>query len=331
MFNSRTRRALHIDRRALIKQMGMLAALPLIALFDEADAKALAYELKPAPIAPGVWVIAGAQEPITGENGGAIANITILDTSEGAVVIDTGPSRKFGSALEAAARQLTGKPVVRAYVTHVHPDHAFGVQAFSSETVRAPAGVINDLTLLGDGFMEAMYRTTGDWMKGSEVVVPKHAIAEASEAVGERNFQFHVLGGHTNCDLAIVDEKSGLLFTGDLVFLDRAPTTPNADLAQWRQSLGALKSIAQSAIVPGHGPVERGDRGITQTRDWIDLIDGTMRDCVQKGLDMTEAAALPLPAWAERLAVARYEFERSVAHLYPKLEAEILPRVDFRG
>jgi hypothetical protein len=40
---------------------------------------------------------------------------------------------------------------------------------------------------------------------------------------------------------------------------------------------------------------------------------------------MLEAAAAPLPAPLEKLALARYEFERSVMHLYPKLEADLLP------
>lgn len=320
-----------VDRRTLVTGLGALAASPVFAMFADAAAKPLAYELKPHVLAPGVWMIAGAQEPITGANGGAIANISILDTRDGAVVIDTGPSHRFGVALEALARQLTGKPVVRAYITHIHPDHAFGNQAFAPDAVRAPQGVVSGLTALGDGFMEAMYRTAGDWMRGTEIVVPKSAIGAPSERIGERTFRFLELGGHTDCDLAIIDEASGLAFAADLVFLDRAPTTPNADLKRWRQSLATLADLQPSALVPGHGPVESGQRGIAQTRDWLDLVEGTLREAVEKGLDMTEAAALPLPPWAERMAVARYEFERSVAHLFPKFESEVLPRVDSRG
>ena len=37
--------------------------------------------------------------------------------------------------------------------------------------------------------------------------------------------------------------------------------------------------------------------------------------------------AEPLPGWAERIAVARYEYGRSVMHLVPKLEASRLPVV----
>ena len=106
------------------------------------------------------------------------------------------------------------------------------------------------------------------------------------------------------------------------------PTTPHADLAIWRKSLDTLAGVPHARLVPGHGPAENGARGIAQTRDWLDAIETLIRGAFEKGLDMAEAAALPLPAWAEKIALARYELERSVMHLYPKLEAREWPRVD---
>ena len=46
---------------------------------------------------------------------------------------------------------------------------------------------------------------------------------------------------------------------------------------------------------------------------------------------MTDAIALPLPAWTEKIALARYEYERSVMHIYPMLESGRWPRVDIKG
>ena len=53
-----------------------------------------------------------------------------------------------------------------------------------------------------------------------------------------------------------------------------------------------------------------------------------LRTAVQSGLDMVEAGTLPIPDRFATMAAARYELQRSVAHLYPALEAELLPRVD---
>lgn len=292
------------------------------------EAKPLAYELVPQKLTDGIWMLPGVQEAITAANGGAIANITIIDTDAGAVIIDTGPSLRFGEALAKLARQLTGKDIARVYNTHFHPDHVLGNQAFAPAAIAAPQGVIDGLKVAGGGFSDAMYRIAGDWMRGTEVVLPASALSGEAEDFGNRRFRPLAMRGHTASDLVLFDELSGFLFAGDLVFLDRAPTTPHADIDRWIVSLANLGAIPHARLVPGHGPAEDNTRGIDQTRQWLLAIRDIIRDAFEKGLDITEAITLPLPSWTEKIALGRYEFERTVMHLYPKLEAERWPRVD---
>lgn len=319
-----------LTRRTALAGLGSLAGVPYLAMLD-ADAAPLAYELVPRRLTEGVWMIAGAQEAIDSRNGGAIANIVVLDSSAGAIVVDTGPSRRYGEALAKLARELTGKDIARVYITHFHPDHVFGNQAFDAATIAAPKGVIDGLKKLGDDFATAMYHAVGDWMRGTEPVLPTRVVESGLEEIGDRRLRLLPLAGHTSSDLAIFDERTGLLIAGDLVFLDRAPTTPHAELGRWRVALATLGAIPHSLLVPGHGPAEPGGRGIEQTRRWLDAIDELIRDAFDRGLTMTETAALPLPEWTGSIALARYELERSVAHLFPKLEAKDLPRVDPKG
>lgn len=311
-----------LDRRRLL-------ALATAALAS-GPAGASTYALAPRKLAEGVWVLSGRQEAITRANGGAIANSVIFDSRDGAIVVDTGPSRRFGEALAALARELTGKPVVRAYLTHMHPDHALGNQAFTPAALAAPAGVIAGLKANAAGYADALYRLAGDAMRGTEPVIPATVVKDGVEEFGGRRLRLTVLSGHTAADLVIFDEASGLLVAGDVTFLDRAPTTPDADLAQWRRSLDRLAAVEHARLIPGHGPVEPGARAIAQTRDWLDAIEQMIRDAFTQGLDMGETMALPLPPALQGLALARYEYERSVMHLLPKLEAG-LPRVDERN
>lgn len=313
-----------LTRREMITLGAALALAPAAGV----SAKPLAYELAPRKLADGIWVLFGAQEAITAANGGAIANITVLDTDAGAVIIDTGPSRRFGEALQDIARTLTGKGVVRVYNTHFHPDHVLGNQAFEATRIAAPQAVIDGLKTAGEGFSDAMYRIAGDWMRGTEVVLPGTALSVEVEDFGNRRLRPLAMRGHTSSDLVLFDELSGFLFAGDLVFLDRAPTTPHADIDRWLISLANLGAIPHARLVPGHGPAEGGTRGIEQTRQWLTAIRDLIRDAFERGLDMTEAIGLPLPRWTEKVALARYEYERSVLHLFPKLEAERWPRVD---
>lgn len=320
-------RAPALSRRQAVTALSATLAAHWLPAFD-ASAAPLAYRLKPIGIADGIWMVPGAQEAITASNGGAIANTIIMDTTAGAVLVDTGPSLRFGEALAALAGELTRKPVARVYLTHFHPDHVFGNQAFDAKAIAATSAVAKGLEELGEAFADSMYRAAGDWMRGTELRLPATVIEGGVEDFGNRRIRCLPMRGHTGSDLVLFDELSGVLIAGDLVFVDRAPTTPHANLERWRISLANLGGIPCSRIVPGHGPVEETDRGITQTRDWLEAIYAMVLDAFERGLDISEAVALDLPPWTSGIALARYEYERTVMHLYPMFEAEKWPRVD---
>ncbi|MGF7152195.1 quinoprotein relay system zinc metallohydrolase 1 [Sphingomonas zeicaulis] len=287
------------------------------------------YAIAPRPVADGIWVIAGEDAPIERDNGGAVANIIIIATPAGTVLVDCGPSFRFAKSLKALAERLAGKPVVRVYLTHLHPDHGLGIAAFDQAIVAALPATIAGIENDGQGFSDAMYRLLGDWMRGTDLVKPGVALSGNAEDFGGRRLRLLALSGHSAGDLAVLDEATGTLIAGDLVFHDRAPSTPTADLAAWRQSLDALAALPHGQVVPGHGAVDPGGAAaIAQTRDWLDWLEASLRTAVGNGLDMVEAGRLPMPDRFAALAAARYELQRSVSHLYPALEADLLPRID---
>lgn len=317
-------------RRRLLRTAAASIALPLLPMFS-AQAAPLTYDIKPIELDLGVWMIAGAQEAITFENGGAIANITILDSSEGAIIVDTGPSKRFGMQLASLARTLTGKDIARVYLTHFHPDHVFGNQAFDHKQLAATPGLISGLRDMGTGFSDAMYYIARDWMRDTDIVLPSTEVKAGVEDIGGRRLRLMPMAGHTDSDLAIFDESSGILIAGDLAFLDRAPTTPHADIERWLNTLAKLDGIPCNRLVPGHGPAEKGKRAIDQTKEWLAAIEDIISRSFDAGQDILEASAAPLPESLAKIALARYEFGRSVMHIYPKLEAARLPSVGRRA
>ena len=140
-----------------------------------------------------------------------------------------------------------------------------------------------------------MYRLAGDWMAGTEPVAPTRPLAAGPLELGGHRLELIALEGHTGADLAILDRSTGVLFAGDLIFHDRAPTTPHARLPAWQASLDTLEALPFRHLVPGHGPVATDAGPIRQTRAWLGWLDHTLRKAADEGLDMTEALALPLP------------------------------------
>ncbi|MBH0111843.1 quinoprotein relay system zinc metallohydrolase 1 [Novosphingobium sp. YJ-S2-02] len=321
---------MRVTRRSLVG--AALAALPasltLRALPAQAETFAGTYDPQAEAIGPGIWMVRGADAPIAFANGGAIANAAILDSEAGAILFDPGVSREHGAALARLAQAVTGKPVALVYVSHLHPDHAMGAAAFDPAIVHALPATRHELERDGEGFSDAMYRLLADWMKGTTLVLPQGDLSEGTTRFGGRSLRLFAMAGHSGGDLAVLDEASGTLLAGDLVFHDRAPSTPHADLAAWRASLERLEQIPHRQLLPGHGPIDSGgsDAAIAQTRDWLDWLDGTLHEAVASGLTMSEAGEIAIPKRFAGLAAARYELQRSVSHFYPTLEAQLLPR-----
>ncbi len=289
----------------------------------------LSYALTAREVAPNTYAVIGKREYFTMANGGDIVNVAFIDTGDGVVVIDTGSSKRYGLALRALIDRTIGqeKDVVRVYNTHHHPDHFLGNQAFSRDTIAATENVARSIETEGETLAENLYRLLGDWMRGTHAVTPSVVLEDGEETFGGHRFEIFELKGHTESDLAILDKSTDVLFAGDLAFLDRAPTTPNARISDWQDSLGTLARIPHRLLIPGHGEPDSEGRAIDQTRDYLSWLSKTLEQAVNSGLDMTEAMRVPIPAKFDSVALARDELKRSVAHLYPQLEDRLLPYI----
>jgi quinoprotein relay system zinc metallohydrolase 1 len=314
-----------LARRGVLRAV-LAAPLLLAPAWGHANSFAGTYTLKADPIGDGIWLVRGADAAITPDNGGAIANIVIMASDAGAIVVDTGPSLAYGQALETLARQVTGKPVARVYITHLHPDHSFGNGAFATSEIHALPATRAELERDATGLEDAMYRLLPGWIAGTQVVLPQHQVTAGTVTFGGRTLELLALSGHSEGDLAILDHLSGTLIAGDLVFHNRAPATPHADIPAWLAALGTLAALPHRQLVPGHGPLCARGTAIAQTRDWLTWLEGALREAVASGHDMTEAANMPIPERFADLAEARYELTRSVSHFYPALEAAMFPQ-----
>lgn len=309
--------------RGLLLLLALLCAGAAQAAYD--------YRLQPRQIAADTWLLEGSTENFAEGNGGNIVNTAFIVTDEGVLVIDSGPSRRYGEAMRAAIASVTDKPVARVLLTHHHPDHVLGNQAFADVPIAALAGTTELLREQGDAMAENMYRLVGDWMRGTEVVLPSETLEPGVRDIGGHRLRLLALSGHTGADLAILDETTGVLFAGDLVFYQRALTTPNSPgLDVWLADLETLQELPWKLLVPGHGPLATDPAPFAQMRDYLGWLDGLLRDAASRGEDMNEVIRAPIPQRFAGISLSRYELIRSVSHLYPRYEQEQLRRVDRR-
>jgi uncharacterized sulfatase len=280
--------------------------------------------LRPRGIAPDTYVFVGLAEDFTRGNGGNIVNTGFIVTSDGVVVIDTGASRLYGEQMRRAIAAVTDRPIRQVLITHHHPDHFFGNQGFRDVPIAALPGSIGAMKQEGGAFADNLYRMAGDWMRDTEPVAATQEAWPGRSTVGGHDIELIALKGHTQADLVVLDHTTGVLFAGDLVFWQRAATTPHASMADWLAALDRLQALTWKTMVPGHGEPHGDSRGIAQTRSYLKWLDGTLRKAAADGLDMTDLLRMNLPQEIAGIPLARQEYERSIAHLYRGFEQGVL-------
>ena len=299
------------------------------------DMATLDYRLQARALAPGVWVVEGANADFEPANGCNIINTGFIATGDGVLVINTGPSLKYGQQLRALIERTAGEPVKRVLHLNLHPDYFLGNQAFAdvprAATPATRAGMAREATAYEDN----LYRACGDWMKGTQALLPDTDAAPGTLRMGGREFELREYQGHTGSDLVLLDRRSGVVFAGGLVFVQRIPTTPHAQLAQWQASLRALQGALPAqltALVPSHGPVRADAQGVDMTQRYLGWLDATLQRAAAQGLEMAELLHRPLPAEFDAWGARPTEFTRNVVHLYPRYEqAALLPACDSKA
>lgn len=282
------------------------------------------YGLRAVEIAKNTYLFEGKQEDFSVENGGNIVNTAFIVTDDGVIVIDSGMSRRYGEQQRAAIAKVTDKPILAVYLTHHHPDHFLGNQAYTDTKIFALAETSKLIKVQGEDFRTNMYRLVGDWMRGTLLVMPNEKVKAGKQTIGNHELEFYSVDGHTGSDLAIFDRTTGVLFTGDLVFNGRTPTTPHANVDKWNKTLAAFKNLPFKVLVPGHGSIAKDSAPITQTSNYISWLVDTLKEGASNGMDMNEVMRSEIPEVFQSLSLVKIELTRSVTHLYPTFEKQFL-------
>src|ERR1700756_232692 len=208
-------------------------------------------------IASGVFVHNGVHEEASAANEDAIANIGFIIGAAAVAVVDPGGSFKEGSALRAAIRARTDRPIRYVILTHVHPDHIFGAAAFHDDHPNfiGHAKLPGALAQRGSYYLGRLRDSLGETAEGSEVVAPTRLVSTRLDLdLGGRRLVIRAHGpAHTDNDLTILDEKTRTLWLSDLLFVDRLPVV-DGRLVGWLDELGQLTAIAADRAGPRPGP-----------------------------------------------------------------------------
>jgi quinoprotein relay system zinc metallohydrolase 2 len=278
-------RAAVLSRRQAILGLG---AVSLPVRPSRAEARDSAFQ----EVAPRLYVRFGIHEDVTARNDNAIANIGFIVGRDAVAVVDPGGSLADGRRLRAAIRKVTGLPIRYVVISHGHPDHIFGAGAFEAD---APSFIGHHLlpemlAARGEYYRQRLEATLGHGAAGP-VVTPSVLVRDRMDIdLGDRVVGLEAHGrAHTNCDLTVLDQRSGTLFAGDLLFVDRIPSL-DGSLRGWLSELAALKSSRARGAVPGHGPTRvEWPAAASALERYLGILLRETREALRAGVELDEA------------------------------------------
>jgi glyoxylase-like metal-dependent hydrolase (beta-lactamase superfamily II) len=224
-----------------------------------APAKARPAATEAQQIAPGVYMLRGAEGEVDTDNLGRVGNAGFIVGPTGVLVVDSGTSYRQGKVLLDAIARVTHQPIRLLVLTHTRQEFLFGAAAFRERGI--PIWMQRQAATLMAGRCDACLRTLrrvlgDDEMAGTEVLKPDQQF-DASMALPLAGRAVRVLHfGHSSGpgDVVVFDESTGTLFAGGLLDRARIPDVQDSDLPGWTKALKDISALPLQQVVPGHGP-----------------------------------------------------------------------------
>jgi glyoxylase-like metal-dependent hydrolase (beta-lactamase superfamily II) len=226
-------------------------------------------------------------------------------TPQGVILIDSGASKLGAEKIAAAIAQVSTQPV-RWVVNTGSQDHRWlGNDYFASQGAQIYALKRTAATQaeFANQHMQMLTGSLGARLDGTKPL-PATTLLDGNEAtveLGGESLSLRYTDAHFTGDAWVWLPKHNVVFTGDLVFVDRVlGVLPWSSVKNGQKAFHALEALNPKYIVPGHGGVcdlAKAKRDSGDYEDFLaDVIGKAARD--MEALDVTLNKSVDLPQFA---------------------------------
>ena len=271
------------------------------------------------------------------------SNAGLVVDSDESLLVDTLFDRRLTGEMLAAMRAAEPRRASRIGTlvnNHSNGDHTFGNALLDGAEIVATEACAEEMAHEGPAALLAFQRRAPEMgalgvyalhcfgafrFDDVETRLPTRTFAGRLELrVGAKRVELLQVGpAHTRGDLLVHVPGDGVVFTGDILFIDGTPIVWSGPVANWIDACRRIEAMDADVVVPGHGPIT-DRRGAAAVREYLEYVRDEARTRYEAGLSARDAAfdiALgDYAAWgdAERIAV-------NVSTLYRELSGDSKP------
>lgn len=287
-----------------------------------------AVEVNFKPVAEGVYAYVGDKGPRSHDNEGLNANIGLVVTSAGAALIDSGASYQSARKIHEAARRVTPQPIKWVINTGGQDHRWLGNGYFKAQgaDIIAHVNARADMLARGGDHLAALTAALKERADGTVPTLPTRFIEglDARLELGDTTLELrHRGGGHTPGDMMVWLPARQLLFSGDIVYVERMlGVIPVSNTKAWLAMFKVMEDLQPRTIVPGHGDVTTLRAAVADTRDYLTALRAHMKKAVDDGVEVGAAVKSFDSAPFARLLNAAELMPGNASRTYLELERE---------
>ena len=274
---------------------GLCSSIAALCLALGVVLPARAVEVRFEKVVEGVYAFIGETGARTPANEGLNANLGLVVTPAGAVLIDSGATLQGARQIQEAVSKVTDQPVKWVINTGGQDHRWLGNGHFLAQGAEVMAHIAGqaDMNNRGGDQLAALKQALGPLAEGTVPALPTRWLqgTDGTMTLGGVPFEFRHRGGaHTPGDMLVWLPRQRVLFSGDVVYVDRMlGVLPVSRTGAWLATFDEIERLAPDHIVPGHGRVTRLPQARAETRDYLAALRAHMRKAVDEGVDMSTA------------------------------------------
>lgn len=239
--------------------------------------------LKRVEVAQHVYALIGPTGPRTAENDALNCNLGFIVTEQGVVLIDSGASRVGAKRIEDAVRAATETPI-RWVINTGSQDHRWlgnGYFAEQGAEIIALRRTVETQAAIGTQHLARLRSVLGDCLDGTELATAQKPLPgdRASLELGGVRIELLYLGdAHFSGDAVVWLPAQRVLFTGDLVYMDRLlGVLPASRVLEWQAAFQRMEALEPAVLVPGHGGIGNLAKARRDTGAYLDWLIAEVR------------------------------------------------------